>query len=77
MSARKPFDKKLYEKYDKLARVATKAHLKKKGFTAVDHHDKYAQDLIASKTDEWGVNYSDPFCVECEVPLRYSTITAT
>ena len=72
MSARKPFDKKLYEKYDKLARIATKAHLKKKGFTAVDHHDKYAQDLIASKTDEWGVNYSDPFCVECEVKIVWS-----
>ena len=72
MSVRKPFDKKLYEKYDRLAKVACKEHLKKKGFVAVDHHNKYAQDLIASKADEWGVNYSDPFCVECEVKVVWS-----
>ena len=70
---RKEFSKQLYKKYDDLARAATKEHLKKeRGYNTVDHHDKYAQDLIASKPDEWGVHLSEPFCVECEVKAVWS-----
>lgn len=59
---RKAFDKSLYQKYDALAREATREHLESKGYEVQEHPNKYAQDLIAEKDLE--IN-----CVECEVKL--------
>ena len=42
MSARKRFDKSLYEAYDQKAREATTAYLKKQGIDVCEHPDRYA-----------------------------------
>lgn len=64
MSARKRFDKSLYEAYDKKAREVTTAYLKTQGMDVCEHPDRYAQDLIAFyPLDECEYN------VECEVKI--------
>lgn len=56
----KPFDKNLFDMYDKAARAATSAFIEKQGWDVRDHFDIYAQDLIATKDDL-------ELLVECEV----------
>lgn len=62
----KPFNKELFEKYDEVARKATKEFLSKKGWEAEDHPDIYAHDLLATK---------DGFIllVECEVKALWKS----
>ena len=62
MSVRKRFDKELYQKYDSLAKQATKQFLNETGCTVNPHPNRYAQDLVV-KSD------TDEFCAECEVKL--------
>ena len=64
MSARKRFDRSLYEEYDQKAREATMSYLKSTGMDVCEHPDRYAQDLIAfSPLDDFEYN------VECEVKI--------
>lgn len=57
---RKQFSPELFEKYDSVARSATKEFIEGQGWDVVEHPDKYAQDLIATKD---GMEV----LVECEV----------
>ena len=66
MSVRKRFDKELYQKYDSLAKQATKQFLNEKGCTVDPHPNRYAQDLVV-KSD------TEEFCAECEVKLVWKT----
>ena len=47
----KPFDQDLFDKYDALARAATKKFIEGQGWEVREHPDIYAQDLIATKDD--------------------------
>jgi len=62
VTARKRFDRELFQKYDQLAREVTTSYLNSLGYAVVEHPDRYAQDLIANKD-------GNEFCVECEVKL--------
>lgn len=67
MSARKRFDRALYDEYDKKARQVTMAYLKSTGMDACEHPDRYAQDLIAfAPLDDF------EYHVECEVKLVWT-----
>lgn len=51
---RKPFDPKLHEKNDKIARdIAKKAFLSQYNYTLVDNPDIYGPDLMAYQNDEF------------------------
>lgn len=68
MSERKRFDRELFEKYDKAARKVTTEFLKGKGYSVIEHPDRYAQDLIAyMPLDDYEFN------VECEVKRVWKT----
>lgn len=56
----KPFDRKLFEKYDVAARKATTAFIEGQGWKVREHPDIYAHDLLATKD---GIT----LLVECEV----------
>lgn len=64
MTARKRFDRELYQQYDQRARETTTKYLTTLGYLVEDHPDRYAQDLIV---------YSAPdkieYLAECEVKL--------
>ena len=64
MTAKKRFDRDLYEKYDQLARQATTTLLTDLGYIVEDHPNRYAQDLVVYiNADEIA------YLAECEVKL--------
>ena len=67
MSTRKPFDKDLFEKYDKLGRDVVKRHFEKLNMQAQDNPDRYGVDLLVYR-DEKIVS-----CAEVEVRLSWNS----
>jgi len=74
---RKPFDRKLFEQNDALARNAVTYHLFVNGLIAEPHTDRYGIDLVVRSPESPDVIYG----VECEIKrvwtgpkLPYSTI---
>jgi len=61
MKGRKPFDRKLYAKYDELARKYSRSELIPLGYVVKDNPRKTGVDLIVEKDDEI------IFYVECEI----------
>ena len=66
MTAKKRFDRELFQEYDQKARDVTTSYLHSLGYEVTEHPDRYAQDLIATSPDI-------EFCVECEVKLVWDS----
>jgi len=72
MSARKRFDRELFEKYDKAAREATSNHLRTQGYKVMEHPDRYAQDLLFYRSSDDWENPNICLKAECEVKIIWS-----
>jgi len=66
MAVNKRFSKELYQKYDALAKEATKLYYHNQGYSAVENTERYRQDLVVDAPQRQHLG-------ECEVKLVWKT----